>query len=157
VTLDFGLPSREAKKIVRWNGKVFVAIPGMPATVEFGDLEKAQQVKTTVGNLTVTLNKTRKNRDIHEALLSLALSSKEQSSESFRGWSSTHETYLIDGKNQRVENVGWSTTHMTDNEIGLSYLFDIEKGLEGCKIVVRAPANIIDQTFDFSLEDVPLP
>jgi hypothetical protein len=36
-------------------------------------------------------------------------------------------------------------------------LFDIEKGLEGCKLIVRAPSSVIDQTFDFSLEDVPLP
>jgi len=53
--------------------------------------------------------------------------------------------------------VGWSTTRMNDKEIGLSYLFDIEKGLEGCKFMYRAPGSVVDQTAEFALEDVPLP
>jgi hypothetical protein len=46
---------------------------------------------------------------------------------------------------------------MTESEIGLSYLFDIDGGLDDCTFVYRAPANLIDQTLEFVLEDVPLP
>jgi hypothetical protein len=46
---------------------------------------------------------------------------------------------------------------MTENEIGLSYLFDMEKGLDGCKFVFRAPATLAEQTVKFVIEDVPLP
>ena len=46
---------------------------------------------------------------------------------------------------------------MTDSEIGLSYLFDIDQGLDGCKFIFRAPATLVEQTIEFALEDVPLP
>ena len=87
----------------------------------------------------------------------MSLNLPGQSAEAFRGWTNTHEAFLMDPQNKRIEHVGWSTTRMNDNEIGLSYLFDIEKGLEGCKLMVRAPGTVVEQTVEFALEDVPLP
>jgi len=157
VNLDFSLPSREAKKIFRWSGDVFVSIPGKMAKLEFTDLMNANKQKATVGNLTVVLEKARKNRDIYEVLVGVTLKGDGNSAESFRGWSNTNEAYLLNAANERIEHVGWSTTRMTDNEIGLSYLFDVEKGLDGCKFLYRAPATLVEQTVHFILEDVPLP
>ncbi|HUP82538.1 MAG TPA: hypothetical protein VM260_28550, partial [Pirellula sp.] len=62
-----------------------------------------------------------------------------------------------DQNQNRLEHVGWSTTRMNDKDIGLSYLFDIEKGLEGCKFMYRAPGMVVEQAAEFALEDVPLP
>ncbi len=157
VALNFFLPERSAKRIMRWKGKVFVSIPGKPATLEFEDLMKEGKKTATVGNLKVTLEKARKNRDIYEVLVGVSLNSEGQTAEAFRGWTNTHAAFLIGRDNKRLEHVGWSTTRMNDKEIGLSYLFDIEKGLEGCKFMYRAPGNVVDQTVEFSLEDVPLP
>jgi len=157
VALNFILPERRAKKIIRWNGKVFVSIPGRPATLEFDELMTEGKKTASVGNLKVVFEKARKNRDIYEVLVGLSLNSPGQSAEAFRGWTNTHEAFLMDPQNKRIEHVGWSTTRMNDNEIGLSYLFDIEKGLEGCKLMVRAPGTVVEQTVEFALEDVPLP
>jgi hypothetical protein len=157
VSLSFSLPTREAKSIFRWNGKVFVSIPGKLASLEFADPMKANKKTATVGNLQVVLEKARKNRDIYEVLVGVSLKSDGKSTESFRGWSNTNEAFLINQANERVEHVGWSTTRMTDSEIGLSYLFDIDQGLDGCKFVFRAPATLVEQTIEFALEDVPLP
>ncbi len=157
VALNFVLPERKAKKIIRWNGKVFVSIPGKPATLEFDELMKEGKKTATVGNLKVVLEKARKNRDIYEVLVGISLNSADQTAEAFRGWTNTHEAFLMDKDNKRLEHVGWSTTRMNDKEIGLSYLFDIEKGLEGCKFMYRAPGSVVDQTAEFALEDVPLP
>ncbi len=157
VALNYVLPERTAKKIVRWKGKVFVSIPGKPATLEFDDLMKEGKKTSTVGNLKVTLEKARKNRDIYEVLVGVSLNLEGQTAEAFRGWTNTHEAFLIGGDNKRLEHVGWSTTRMNDKEIGLSYLFDIEKGLDGCKFMYRAPGSVVDQTVEFTLEDVPLP
>ena len=157
VALNFVLPERKAKKIIRWNGKVFVSIPGKPATLEFDELTKEGKKTATVGNLKVVLEKARKNRDIYEVLVGISLNSPEQTAEAFRGWTNTHEAFLMDKDNKRLEHVGWSTTRMNDKEIGLSYLFDVEKGLEGCKFMYRAPGSVVDQTAEFALEDVPLP
>ena len=157
VALNFVLPERKAKKILRWNGKVFVSIPGKPATLEFDELMKEGKKTATVGNLKVVLEKARKNRDIYEVLVGISLNSTEQTAEAFRGWTNTHEAFLMDKDNKRLEHVGWSTTRMNEKEIGLSYLFDVEKGLEGCKFMYRAPGSVVDQTAEFALEDVPLP
>ncbi|HUP81163.1 MAG TPA: hypothetical protein VM260_21615, partial [Pirellula sp.] len=48
VALEFVLPERKAKKIIRWNGKFFVSIPGKPATLEFDDLLKEGKKTATV-------------------------------------------------------------------------------------------------------------
>ena len=157
VALDFVLPDRKAKKVIRWNGKVFVTIPGKPATIEFDDLMKDGKKTASVGKLQVVLEKARKNRDIYEVLVGISLNAPGQSAEAFRGLTNTQEAFLMDKNNKRVENVGWSTTRMNDKEIGLSYLFDVDKGLDGYKFMIRAPGNVVDQTVEFALEDVPLP
>jgi len=157
VALDFILPERRAKKINRWNGKVNVSIPGKPATLEFDELLKEGKKTSAIGNLKVVLEKARKNRDIYEVLIAVSLNTPGQSAEAFRGWTNSLEAFMFDKDGKRYENVGWSTTRMNNNEIGLSYLFDIEKGLEGCKFMYRAPGAIVEQTAEFVLEDVPLP
>ena len=157
LALDFALPDRQAKKIVKWIGKAFVSIPGKPALLEFDELTKEGKKSASVGNLKVTLEKARKNRDIYEILVGLSPNSPDQTAEAFRGWTNTHEAYMLDQKSNRLEHVGWSTTRMTDKEVGLSYLFDIDKGLDGCKFMYQAPGSVVDQTIEFVLEDVPLP
>ena len=161
VDLSFQLPKQQSTKISRWTGKMSIATPGVPATLEFTDLMKAsknsEDKSASVGNLTVILEKARKNRDIYEVLVGVQLKGTEKSAESFRGWSNNNEAYLLDKTGKRVEHVGWSTTRMTESEIGLSYLFDIDGGLDDCTFVYRAPANLIDQSLEFVLEDVPLP
>jgi hypothetical protein len=161
VDLSFQLPTHQSTKISRWTGKMSIATPGVPATLEFTDLMKASKTSedksASVGNLTVILEKARKNRDIYEVLVGVRLKGTEKSAGSFRGWSDNNEAYLLDKTGKRVEHVGWSTTRMTENEIGLSYLFDIDGGLDDCTFVYRAPANLIDQSLEFVLEDVPLP
>ena len=157
VGLEFNLPETTAKKIVRWKGNVFVSIPGKPATLEFDELTKEGKKTATVGSLKVILEKARKNRDIYEVLIGVSLNVAGQSSEAFRGWTNTHEAFLVTKDNKRLEHVGWSTTRMNDNELGLSYLFDVEKGLEGCKFLYKAPSNVIDQNCEFELNDIPLP
>ncbi len=46
---------------------------------------------------------------------------------------------------------------MNDNDIGLSYLFEVEKGLEGCKFVFRAPGSLNEEEIEFELQDIYLP
>lgn len=157
VALEFNLPTREAKRILRWNGSIKVSIPGKPVTLEFTDLDKAQNTKLTAGSLAVVLEKARKNRGVHELLVSVSLAQSGQTNDAFRGWATMHEAYLLNEKSERVENVGWSTTRMTNSSVGLSYLFELDKGFEGCKFLYRAPGSIVEQTIEYSIEDIPLP
>lgn len=157
VALEFNLPSREAKRVLRWNGKIKVSIPGKPVTLEFTELDNAQNQKLTSGSLNVVLEKARKNRGVHELLVNVSLNQSGQTNDSFRGWATMHEAFLENDKGTKIENVGWSTTRMTNSSVGLSYLFELDKGFEGCKFVYRAPGSIVEQIIEYSIEDIPLP
>ncbi len=155
--LEFQLPSRNAIKVFRWNVKMQVTIPGRMASAEFTDLTKANNVAASIGSLSITLEKVRKNRDLQEVLVGIALKDANQTIESFRGWSSSNEAYLVAPDGKRIESVGWSTMGMAKQSAHLSYLFDIEGELDGYQFVYRAPGAVVAQEVEFILEDIPLP
>lgn len=161
ISLDFPMPSKQAKKIDRFEGAFQAAVPGRMAGVSFSDLANKRSAKLSNGSLNVTLEQARKNRDVYELLVSVqhegggaSVSGKPVSSQA---WSTLQDVFLLDSQDQRIENVGWSTTRMTDKEMGMSFLFELEKGLEGCKFVFRAPGSLHVQEVDFALVDIPLP
>jgi hypothetical protein len=157
IPLAFDLPKREAKRIKKLSGEIAISVPGRLASVEFSDLLTAEKKSSSIGALQVVLEKARKNRDIYQVLLGVTVKSGPQTSESFRGWTNLNEAYLLTSKDVKIDNVGWSTTRMTGTEIGLSYLFDHEPGLDDCRLVYRAPAILAQQILEFELKDIPLP
>ncbi|XZE35499.1 hypothetical protein SH501x_000998 [Pirellulaceae bacterium SH501] len=161
ISLEFPMPSKQAKKIDRLQGVFQAAVPGRMAGVSFSDLTNKRNAKLINGALSVTLEQARKNRDVYELLVAVqhrgAASSGNDSDVSSQAWSTLQDVYILDGKDQKIENVGWSTTRMTEKEMGMSFLFELEKGLEGCKFVFRAPGSLHVQEVDFALVDIPLP
>jgi hypothetical protein len=155
-SLDFSVPDRSATKIIRWEGSVGVTIPGKSVSIEFGELVEASKKTLTAGDLNVTLEKARKNRDVYEILVGITLAGT-QSADSFQGWAALNEAYILDAKGAKIEHAGWSTTRMMNTGIGLSYIFELENGFDGCTFVYRAPRSIVHQTVEYALEDVPLP
>jgi hypothetical protein len=161
ISLDFPMPSKQAKKIARFEGAFQAAVPGRMAGVSFSDLVNKRSAKLSNGSLNVTLEQARKNRDIFELLVAVKHDGGQASEGgkpvSSQAWSTLQDVFMLDSKDQRIENVGWSTTRMTDKEMGMSFLFELEKGLEGCKFVFRAPGSLHVQEVDFALVDIPLP
>lgn len=157
VGVEVDMPSRQAKRIVKWSGLVYATQPGKLASVAFTDLVKSKQKTLSNGMLSVTLEQARKNRGVFEVLIGVSLKASRDSNESVQAWSTLQDVYMFDKDLKRVDNVGWSTTRMNENDIGMSYLFELENGLEGCKFVYRAPGSLNEQEIDFELTDIPLP
>lgn len=161
ISLEFPMPSKQAKKIERFQGVFQAAVPGKMAGVSFSDLTGKRNAKLTNGALSVTLEQARKNRDVYELLVAVqhqgAANAESERELSSQAWSTLQDVFILDGQDQKIENVGWSTTRMTEKEMGMSFLFELEKGLEGCKFVFRAPGSLHVQEVDFALVDIPLP
>jgi len=155
-SLEFDRPTRVAREIVRWQGTIQVTIPGEPVALEFSDLDTARNAKISSGDLSVTLERSRKNRDIREVLLGVAMRGLSNP-ESLQGWTSLIEASMLNPEGESIEHAGWSTTRVTDSDLGLSFLFDIEDELAGYRFVFRAPQSVLQQTVEYSLEHVPLP
>jgi hypothetical protein len=79
--------------------------------------------------------------------------------ESHRGWIYNNECYMLDPKDVRIENAGLEATLLADNEVGLSYKFDLGENVTpaGHKFVYRTPAAIIKIPVDFELKGIDLP
>ena len=155
-TIEFDRPTRAAREIVEWKGSFFCAIPGKPVAISFKDLENARNNTASNGDLKVTLERTRKNRDLHEVLLGISIQG-DKNTDSIQGWTSMLDAYLEDDRGNRMEHAGWSTTRLTGRDIGLSFLFEVEESLEGYRFVFVAPQSIMQQTVEYTLGGIPLP
>ena len=151
------MPTREAKRIAKWNGKVFATLPGKLASVAFTDLMNTSNKTLTNGMLSVTLEQARKNRDIYEVLVGVSLKASEDGKGSVQSWASLQDVFMFDKDLKRIENVGWSTNRMGENDVGMSYVFEKEGDLKGCKFIFRAPGSLNEEEIDFELVDIPLP
>jgi hypothetical protein len=154
--IEFHSPTRLAKEIVQWKGKIQCAIPGQPVAIRFTGLDAIRNESANKGDLEVTLERTRKNRNVHEVLVGIALKG-EQSSSSMEGWTSLIDAYLEDPQGKRMENAGWSTTRITDRDVGMSFLFEVDESLEGHQFVFVAPESITRHTIEYSLGGIALP
>ena len=121
------MPTREAKRIAKWNGKVFATLPGKLASVAFTDLMNTSNKTLTNGMLSVTLEQARKNRDIYEVLVGVSLKASEEGKGSVQSWASLQDVFMFDKDLKRIENVGWSTNRMGENDVGMSYVFEKEE------------------------------
>lgn len=149
-------PTPAATKIASWKGELQIAIPGRVASIDFQDLKQSSGKSLTTGDLTVILEAARKNRDLQEIQIGVSLVN-QPSNEVLQGWVNLTDGYLIDQDGNKIENAGWSTTRLTKNDIGLSYLFDIEGELSDYRFVYRAPESVIIQTVDYEFNNIPLP
>jgi hypothetical protein len=157
VNLELALPSREATKIKSLSGELEAIVPGRMASIAFTSLDSTIDKTLTNGMLSVTLEKTRKNRKVHEILLGIAVKDTEEVTSSINAWSSIQDAYLFDKQLNRIEHVGWSTTRMGDRDYGLSYLFDHQPGLEGCRFVFRGPGSLHRGKVEFEIAEIELP
>ena len=154
--IQFDRPSRSAKEITEWRGNFLCVMPGKPVAISFKDLDTAKNATSTNGDLQVTLERSRKNREVYEILVGVALRG-EQTTDSMQGWTSMIDAYLEDDKGNRLQHAGWSTTRITDHDVGMSFLFEVDEGLAGYRFVFIAPQAIVQQSIEYSLGGIALP
>jgi hypothetical protein len=156
-SLMLTLPSRRAQRIVRLTGSLRAAIPGAPVTLTFGQLEAKQPQEQRRDKLRVKLESFTPRDGGYACQLLVSLSDAGQTLDSYRGWLSSHQAFILNADGQRIESQGWQTYKMSSEEVGLSYFFELEKNPAGCRLVYVAPGAVSEQPWDFMLQDIPLP
>jgi hypothetical protein len=161
VELDFplNLPDRAVKQIASLKGKLMTTVLGRVETFEFADLEKIKNAEQERGGATVSVEQCQKNGEIYDVEMRVRFDKAANALESHRGWILHNDCYLIDAKGNRVDNGGYETNLIADNEVGFSYKFDLgdAKSIAGYKFVYKTPAAIIRIPVEFELTGIDLP
>lgn len=158
--LQLTLPPRSTERIARLTGRLNTVIPGRTETFRFEDLENAERVDQRRGGAVVTLDRVRRNGEIWELYMRVQFDETSGALESHRGWVLQNVSYLVDAQGKRIEHVGFETTHQSEQEIGLAYLFELPEGresLDGLAWEYKSPAAIMQLPIEYELTDIRLP
>jgi hypothetical protein len=155
--LPFELPERGVGRIASLKGTIVTTLPGRVATFSFDKLGTAKNVEQRQAGVTVTLEQVRKNGDLYQVRIGVVFDQAANALESHRGWILENPAYVIDAKGNRLEHFGIERTREGENEIGLSYVFDLPEGPERCKFFYETPAAIIRSEIPYELKDIELP
>jgi hypothetical protein len=155
--LPFRLPDRGVKKIASLKGEMTALVPGRVETFEFEGLAMGENVEQRRAGVTVVFESARKNVDAYEVRIRVKFDEAANALESYRDWIYRNETYLIDREGKKADVAAFNTTRQEINEIGLAYIYVLDKGLENYKLVYRTPAAIIKRPFTYELKEIPLP
>lgn len=155
--LPFQLPGRKVTKIASLEGQMTAMVPGRVETFVFDNLAMSKNVEQRRAGVTVVFEEARKNIDTYEVRLRVKFDEAANALESHRGWIFNNVTYLIDREGNKVDVATLNTTRQEVNEVGLAYLYVLDKGLDNYKLVYKTPAAIIKKPVPFELENIPLP
>jgi hypothetical protein len=152
-------PDRSVKQIGTLKGKLTAVVLGRVESFEFADLDKLRGAELERGGATVVVDSCRKNGDIYEVNMRVAFDKANNALESHRGWIYNNECFVTDAQQNRIDNVGVEATLLADNEVGLSYKFDLgeEPKVADYGFVYRTAAAIIRVPVEFELSKIDLP
>jgi hypothetical protein len=158
--LALRLPPRSTETIARLAGKLSTVIPGRTETFRFENLAGAAEVEQRRGGATVTLDRVRKSGSIWELHMRVRFDETSGALESHRGWVLQNLSYLVGPDGTPIEHVGFETTHQSEQELGLAYLFELPEGrdsIQGLAWEYQSPAAIIPLPIEYELKDIRLP
>jgi hypothetical protein len=158
-TLPFQLPARRATALATLSGTFTTLVPTRIAEFQFKDLDQAREVTQEDGGVAVTLAQMRKNQDVWEIHMRIAVESDVEALHSHRGWVFENVAELRDGEGNVIENAGLETTMQTADEAGLAYFYELPEGVDvaDCTWAYRTPAAIEEVAVEYELRDVMLP
>jgi hypothetical protein len=157
LVLTFAAPPREVKEIASIKGKLSAIIPGKVETFQFADLMKAKNVQKHIAGVTVTLEGVQQNNEAWEVRIRVKFDEAGDALASHRGWIFQNEAYLEDADGKPITPDAYETTHQAKDEVGLAYIFSLEKPPEKLKFTYKTPAMLFDPTFEYEVKNIKLP
>ena len=157
VMLQFAAPPRECDAIKEVSLEIAALFPGSLQTFRFDDLSTKETVKLKHGDLTIALEPVSESGEFSEFRMSLLLNDASGVFDSYRGWVLNKEAYLLDPKGKRLENQGFHTRRLADNEVGISYLFEMPANPQGYVFVYEVPGSVVKRSIPLTLKNIPLP
>ena len=156
--VPFALPNRDVKKIASLKGKLLAMVPGRVETFRFANLTQ-RNVEQRKAGVTVVLDQVRKNNDVWEVRVLVRFDKASGALESHRGWIFNNEAYLetAGAEPKRINFDGFETTRQTDEEVGMAYVFDLEKGPQGLTFVYKTPSVVTVLPVEYEMKNLELP
>jgi hypothetical protein len=150
------LPDRSVKQIASLKGKFTAMVPGRVETFRFTDLA-ARGAEQRKAGVAVILDQVRRNNEIWEIRVLVRFDKAAGALESHRGWVFNNEAYLETKDGQRINYDGFETTRQTEQDVGMAYYFDLEKGPQGLTFVYKTPSIVTQLPLEFEITNLPLP
>lgn len=157
IDLQFAKPPRSARKLEKISGEFVVAVPSEKHKFIFEKFGNGKRQSEKFGEVTVVLENARRNGSVYEIRILAEFKESQGALESFRGWILSNRAYLMDAKQNRIENVGFQTYAVTGDSVGVAFLFQINGDPNDFTLVYESPGMITRQTVRFELEDIELP
>jgi len=156
--LPLALPNRSAQKIAMLRGRFTVLLPSQTEEFVFQDnWHQMRMVAQRKAAVVVTVEEVRRSGDLYQVRVLVQFDETAGALQSHRGWVFQNEAYLVAPDGQRIETLGMEVTRQDERRVGVSYLFDREEGLQGCKFVYKTPVMLVRQRWEYELRDLPLP
>jgi len=159
--LPLALPERSTAKIASLRGKMAVLLRGSMGEFRFDRLQTdpkpREKIEQKRGDVTVVLDRVRKNRDVWECTLHVCFGRPSRALESYRGWMLSNTAVLIDAHGKQFTPGGYELVSQAQNEVGIKYLYDLEQSPAGMSLVYKTPLAIIEAPLDYELKDLDLP
>jgi hypothetical protein len=155
--VPFLAPAREAKEIASLKGKLTALVQGKVETFQFEDLLKAKNVQKHVAGVTVTLEAVQQNNEAWEVRMRVKFDDAGDALASHRGWIFQNEAYLEQTDGTQIPYDAYETTRQGKDEIGLAYIFSLEKPPQKLKFIYKTPSALFSRTFEYELKKIKLP
>ncbi len=108
--------------------------------------------------MTVTLDGVRKSGEVWELRLRIKYAQALDAFDShLAAWILSNEAVMVTPSGETIDNAGLDTTHRLEDEIGVAYLFDLEKGLDGLTFRYRTPISIHQIPVEYEFKNITLP
>ena len=105
----------------------------------------------------VVLHRIVKNGEVWQVGIVLRFDNAQGALASHLGWYTTNETYLLNAKGEKIEHNGYELYRRTENEVGLLYSYDLDKGPDGLTLIYNTPSLIMNLPVAFEIKDIDLP
>jgi hypothetical protein len=162
--LPLRLPPRTVQRIARLKGRLLATIAGKIESFRFDKLAGARNVEQRIAGVTVTLEEVRRaapggraSDTAWEVRLRVRFDDAGDALASHRQWIFGNEAFLEDANRKPIAFDSFETTHQDKNEVGVAYLFRIDRPMDELSFVYKTPGTIIAGGFDYELHDIRLP
>ncbi len=157
LNISFALPPREVKEIARVKGKLSAVVAGKIEEFSFDDLLQAKNVEKRTAGVTVTLEQVRQDNNAWEVFLRVRFDEPGDALASHRGWIFRNIAYLQGPDGKPIAFQRQETTRQTKNEIGMMYVFLLDKPPADLKFIYQTPGAILNAEVEYEFHNLKLP
>jgi hypothetical protein len=151
------LPTPDVHQIASLKGRLLATIPGKIETFRFDKLAGAQKMEQRIAGVTVTLDEVRKTKQAWEVRIRVRYDDACDALASHRQWIFDNEAFLADADGKPIAYDSFETTLQEKNEVGVAYLFKVDRPIGEMSFVYKTPGTIVASDVEYELRDIRLP